>query len=1055
MRTATSTSMLRVAFACAVAAVLTALGVTAANAQSPDPTALSIDAYVNGIAFHDGDFYITNSGKDVVQVYDGVNTVPTRLLSGVAQPWGLAFGTNGNLYVTSKGPNQNDPNPDEVRVFVGNDLTPTPSLTLTGLNDPQGIAVDSADRVYVANLAAGTVSVFDGSTTASATLTGLVEPASVAIGPDGRVYVGTREDTNSIKVFDPGSDHVFNSPSETGTPSAVISGLSSVNAMAFDSDGTFYAANGGTVAVFKAGFIAGQDPPLQGRTLTGIFDPYGIAATADHKVYVADRGDPTGDQTFSLVRTYTPGPAFISDVTPVIFPDTPLGHSAAIEDVEVSNDGTKAMTIADGGVTLATGNAESFSIVSDGCSAAVLEPGDTCLMQVGFSPQSRGNLTTDLHFVDDAISNPHSIPLRGKGTEADLSITPSTNDFGGVTTGSNDEQDFTVRSTGNIPLTFAETPFTKSGPNANQFQIMGDTCSATLPVNDTCTLAVRFAPTSVGNKSATITVASDAPGTKEATATGFGSTAGRSATPTPTNKSFGNILVGNESAQEVITFTNWGTNAIPLGGDPVSVVGASPGQFSLISTTCAASIQVTQSCTAAVTFKPVTPGNLSANLRLVDSANTPMATVALSGTGTQPNISITPANKAFGNTGTNHISTARPFTVTNTGSATLTMGALTVEGTNADQFSVDSDNCSHQALAPAGQCAIVVTFRPTSNGAKSAGLHLVSDAPSTPDVNVTGTGVDPAPHLAAPVTNEFGTVAVDASSATHQLVITNDGTADLTFGAGAVTATGSDPTHFAITADACSNTSVTPDTSCIVTVRFSPTSRGAKAAKIFIVSNDAASPSEISVSGTGAVAPSEPDSVSAAGGAQQVAVSWTVPVDPGEATVTGYAVEVATSASGPFSAAGGTCAPSATTTNSARTCVATGLSDATTYYFRVSATNLAGTGPSTTSNGAKTSVVVVRQVPSRCGAFPRKIKRKGTTTILPRTCRTNGGQTIQVSAKVSRGGKFKLSKKSGGRIDIKTFNKKRMKLTLTFSASARTTASASYLPYSAQKTYKP
>jgi len=122
----------------------------------------------------------------------------------------------------------------------------------------------------------------------------------------------------------------------------------------------------------------------------------------------------------------------------------------------------------------------------------------------------------------------------------------------------------------------------------------------------------------------------------------------------------------------------------------------------------------------------------------------------------------------------------------------------------------------------------------------------------------------------------------------------------------------------------------------------------------------------------------------------------------------------------------------------------------------VAATNLAGTGPSSaSSNGAKTSVAVVRQAPSRCGAFPRKIKRKGTTTILPRTCLTNAGQAIKVSAKVSRGGKFKLLKKSRGRIYLKTFNKKRMKLTLTFSAGARTTATASYLAYSARKTYKP
>ncbi len=54
-------------------------------------------------------------------------------------------------------------------------------------------------------------------------------------------------------------------------------------------------------------------------------------------------------------------------------------------------------------------------------------------------------------------------------------------------------------------------------------------------------------------------------------------------------------------------------------------------------------------------------------------------------------------------------------TVTNTGSASLTVTGATLSGANANQFAV-TNGCT--TVAPAGSCSITVAFTPTTTGAK-------------------------------------------------------------------------------------------------------------------------------------------------------------------------------------------------------------------------------------------------------------------------------------------------------------------------------------------------
>lgn len=160
-----------------------------------------------------------------------------------------------------------------------------------------------------------------------------------------------------------------------------------------------------------------------------------------------------------------------------------------------------------------------------------------------------------------------------------------------------------------------------------------------------------------------------------------------------------------------------------------------------------------QECAITVTFTPAATGPLTATLNLTDYAIGSPQQIALSGTGTAPTTTLSPASLSFGNVSVNAASGEQTVTVTNTGNVVLSFNSIAVTGANAAAYRT-TNTCG--PVAPGGQCKISVFFAPGSAAVLPATLSVSDNAVGSPQtVSLTGTGV------AGPVDD---TASVDVSS---------------------------------------------------------------------------------------------------------------------------------------------------------------------------------------------------------------------------------------------------------------------------------------------------
>jgi hypothetical protein len=315
-----------------------------------------------------------------------------------------------------------------------------------------------------------------------------------------------------------------------------------------------------------------------------------------------------------------------------------------------------------------------------------------------------------------------------------------------------------------------------------------------------------------------------------------------------TDLSFGLVTVGASSAPQLLTISALGPLTIG------SITATAP--FSE-SDNCGSGLANNKTCTVYVTFKPTAGGITNGTLTINDNGFFASSTVVnLSGIGS--GLSITGGPLAFGSQAVKTTSAAKAVTVTNQGTASVTMKGYTV--TDTTDFAISANTCPAvgSPLAAAASCTINVTFTPQTTGVKKGALAISDTDPSSPQiVGLSGAGTSKVTF--SPTSLTFAPQALGTTSTQTRITLTNGTGATLTLGNPALSFTG--PFASAHSTTCTNGLPVAAGGTCSIFVTFTPAQVGTVVGSINVTDSDSSSPQAVALTGVGTGVEFTPSSV--------------------------------------------------------------------------------------------------------------------------------------------------------------------------------------------------
>jgi len=575
-------------------------------------------------------------------------------------------------------------------------------------------------------------------------------------------------------------------------------------------------------------------------------------------------------------------------VATVAFGNVGTGKTAT-QSLTVTNTGTAAVNVASASITGA-----GYTIAS-GSPSGSLAVGQSVTVQIAFTPQATGSATGNFTIASDASNSPLSVALTGTGTQPGLASTPASVNFGNVVVGATGSVSVNLSNTGSASVTITQASVSGTG-----FTMVGSPNGQTIQAGQSLSFTAQFLPASVGNATGSISVASNAPNSPMTIAlTGAGTQAGLGVSPAAVN--FKGVVVGS-SGTTTLNLSNTGSAAVTISQASVAGTG-----FTISGLAAGLTIQPGQNSSFTAQFQPTSTGSASGSISVSsNSPNSPM-TIALTGTGTQPEIGAIPSSAPFGNVTVGNTN-SQTITLTNGGTANLTISQGSVSGNGFKITGLSTP----LTIQPGGNATFNAVFTPTGAGKVTGSVSLANDAPSSPyTIALSGTGVTQTQVLTFNVSGlSFGNVSVGSNSSLPA-TLTNTGNASVTVSSSNTTGAG-----FTVSGVSPGET-LNPNQSIPVTVQFAPSAAGAVNGNLTIVSNATDSPTSIGLTGTGTQQ------------AATVALGWTASTS----SVIGYNVYRGTTTGGPYSSKL-TSSPVGSTQFTD-----TGVQSGLTYYYVVTSVN--------------------------------------------------------------------------------------------------------------------
>ncbi|MBX5483555.1 MAG: choice-of-anchor D domain-containing protein [Myxococcaceae bacterium] len=716
-------------------------------------------------------------------------------------PTSLSF---GNVKVGTTSPSQSV-------TFTNNGSTP---VTFTSASATAPFVVDNAPAPGTSVPAGGSAII------------------SVAAAPTA---TGPVSGTLTITTSAPNSPHTVSlsvngsAPLISVTPSSVNFGDSGINAT--PGQKTIIITNSGNVPLTIANGIATSPfgaPPMAGdtiaaggsKTYTLTFSPTVLGPATGTLTITSD--SPLSPTVVQLAGNGVEPHLALSN-TLIAFPDTVVGATSVSSTITATNTGSGSLHIFPPTIS---------SPFTTTLAETTIPEGGSTTFTITFAPTAPGPITGSIVVVSDDADGPHTINLAGTARAPKLAAAPVSVSFGSVALGVPQNQVLTLTNAGDAAVTVLSA--TLSGSAASDYSLVGAPATPfSIPANGgSLQLTVRFLPTGVGARSATLTFASNAWPNGTVTVPLSGSGDGAMAAINPTSLNFTQVNLG-ASAVRTFNITNSGNQPLVVSG--ISFSGSAAVDFSTPQTT-PFTVTAGASQTVTIQFNPTLVGqrNATATVASNDPLN-PGLQVSLAGEGIAPNISASPLSLNFGQVRVGQ-QAQLPVTVQNSGSGPLTISGLTFTGSDASRFSYANVGTPFTIPAGGAPQTFQVVFTPNAVGIASANLVIASDDPDTKSLQIPVTGEGIAPGISVSATSlNFGGQFVNRTSAPRTFEISNNGSAPLQVFS--LSITGAASTSFTVVQPSTPFT-VLPNSKQTVGVTLTPKNAGELSGRLFI-QNDA------------------------------------------------------------------------------------------------------------------------------------------------------------------------------------------------------------------------
>ena len=386
--------------------------------------------------------------------------------------------------------------------------------------------------------------------------------------------------------------------------------------------------------------------------------------------------------------------------------------------------------------------------VPDECSGGYsvnISPDSCYPFEVKFSPTSAGQKTATLT-VNSSDMGHRAVRILASGNVLKpkiATVIANSGVFGDVCIGTFKDLALTINNAGGCDLMVDSITSSSA-----QFRVpTGVSYPLVISAGGSTQVPIRFEPTSLGSKSANITVASNDPATPSKIVAVSGNAPAATIVTTIANfGSFGDVCVGSFKDLD-LTINN-------AGGCNLSVtnITSSSGEFKAPQgVTYPMDIAAGGSTHVSIRFQPTSLGSKSANITVASNdPATPSKIVAVSGNAPPGDIRVE-GSTDFGDVCAGTLA-EKTISVCNKGGCNLAVSASFVAPCPDFQL---INNPFPATISPGSCNNLTIRFTPTSAGPKSCTLVITSDDPDTPTIMRQVTGNTPLALIDVPPDQSF------------------------------------------------------------------------------------------------------------------------------------------------------------------------------------------------------------------------------------------------------------------------------------------------------------